>query len=125
MLDLLFATNAMAQEAAGGAAPSGIAGMLTGPLPMLVLMFVVFYFLLIRPQQKKTKAHREMLGNLKAGDQIVTSGGIFGRITGLTDQTVVVEIAPQVRIKVQRGAVAGLAGGQPAPAEASAKGKKK
>jgi len=124
MLDLLFATNAMAQDAAGGA--GGLASLLTGPLPMLVLMFVVFYFLLIRPQQKKTKAHREMLGNLKVGDQIVTSGGIFGRITGLTDQSVVVvEIAPQVRIKVQRGAVAGLAGGQPAPAEASAKGKKK
>lgn len=124
MLDLLFATNALADEAAGAAAPGGFAGLLTGPLPMLVLMFVVFYFLLIRPQQKKTKAHREMLGNLKAGDQVMTSGGIFGRITGITDQTVVLEIAPQVRIKVQRSAVAGLSGGQAAPA-APAKGKKK
>lgn len=123
MLDLLFATDAMAQEAAGGGAAGGLSGLLTGPLPMLVLMFVVFYFLLIRPQQKKTKALREMLGALKAGDQIVTSGGIYGRITGISDQTLVIEIAPQVRIKVQRASVAGLASEAAAPA--AAKGKKK
>lgn len=127
MLDILFATAAMAQEAGGGdaAAQGGFAGLLTGPLPMLVLMFVIFYFLLIRPQQKKTKAHKEMLAQIKKGDQVVTSGGIHGKVTGVSDQTLVVEIAPQVRIKVQRASVAGLAGAAQAPAaDNKAKGKK-
>ncbi len=127
MLDFLFATAAMAQEAGGGdaAAPGGIAGLLTGPLPMLVLMFVIFYFLLIRPQQKKTKAHKEMLAQLKKGDPVVTSGGIHGKITGVSDQTLVVEIAPQVRVKVQRASVAGIGGAvQAPPAENKGKAKK-
>ena len=125
MLDFLFATAAIAQEAGGeAAAPGGIAGMLTGPLPMLVLMFVIFYFLLIRPQQKKTKAHKEMLAQLKKGDPVVTSGGIHGKITGVSDQTLVVEIAPQVRVKVQRASVAGLGGAVQAQA-AETKGKAK
>lgn len=127
MLDILFATAAMAQEAGGGAeaAPGGFAGLLTGPLPMLVLMFVIFYFLLIRPQQKKTKAHKEMLSQIKKGDQVVTSGGIHGKVTGVSDQTLVVEIAPQVRIKVQRASVAGIGGAAQAPAaDAKGKGKK-
>jgi preprotein translocase subunit YajC len=79
---------------------------------MLVLMFVIFYFLLIRPQQKKAKAHKELLANLRKGDKILTNGGIYGRITGLDDSTLTVEIAPQVRIKVSRGHVAGVAGGE-------------
>ena len=54
-------------------------------------MFVIFYFLLIRPQQKKNKEHREMVSNLKKGDRIVTSGGLHGRVTGVTDQTLTVE----------------------------------
>lgn len=75
----------------------------------LILMFVIFYFLLIRPQQKKAKEHREMIGNLKKGDRIITSGGIYGTITGLEDNTITVEIAEKVRVKVSRGNVAGLA----------------
>jgi preprotein translocase subunit YajC len=86
---------------------------------MLILMFVIFYFLLIRPQQKKAKAHKQMLSNLRKGDNVMTNGGLFGRITGIDDQVVVIEIAPQVRVKVSRGAIGGVAAGQapPQPAE--------
>ena len=91
-------------------APSGgggVMGSLTSFLP-LVLMFVVFYFLLIWPQQKKAKAHRQVLANLQKGDNVVTSSGIYGQITGITDTTVTLEIAEKVRIKVSRSAVAGV-----------------
>ncbi len=120
MFDFLSPT--LAHAAGGGGAAGGLGGLFQGPLPMLLLMFAIFYFLLIRPQQKKAKAHKEMLANLRKGDTVVTSGGIFGRITGLDEQVVVLEIAPQVRIKVSRGAVSGIAGAQPA---ASADKKKK
>jgi preprotein translocase subunit YajC len=91
----------------GGAGGEGAAGF-TGFIP-LILMFVIFYFLLIRPQQKKTKEHRQMISNLKKGDRIVTSGGIHGRITGMDDVTLTVEIADKVRVKVARGNVSALA----------------
>jgi len=108
---------AMTAGGKGGAEGSGgLGGMLSGPIPMLVLMFVIFYFLLIRPQQKKAKAHKELLANLRKGDKILTNGGIYGRITGMDDTTLTVEIAPQVRIKVSRGSVSGVASGEaPAP----------
>ncbi len=72
----------------------------------LILMFVIFYFLLIRPQQKKAKEHQAMLGDLKKGDKIVTSGGIHGTITKVDDTDVTVEIADKVRVKVTRSNVA-------------------
>ncbi len=74
----------------------------------LILMFAIFYFLLIRPQQKKAKAHKETLSTIKKGDQIVSSGGLHGVITGLTDDIVTIEIAPKVRVKISRGSVAGV-----------------
>lgn len=80
--------------------PSG-PGMLASFLP-LVLIFVIFYFLLIRPQQKKAKDHQQMLSTLKKNDDVVTSGGIHGKVTGLTDAGVVLEVAPNVRIHVDR-----------------------
>jgi len=89
--------------AANGAAPPA-AGGLASFVP-LILIFVVFYFLLIRPQQKKAKEHQKFLSNLKKGAEVVTSGGIHGRITGLTDTVVTMEIADGVRIKVNRSAV--------------------
>ena len=115
-----WAMTAGSKGAAGGES-GGLGGMLSGPIPMLVLMFVIFYFLLIRPQQKKAKAHKELLANLRKGDKVLTSGGIYGRITGLDDSTLTVEIAPQVRIKVARGNVAGVAGGEAPPAPAPKK----
>ena len=107
---------AFAMGQGGAAGGEGAAGF-TGFIP-LILMFVIFYFLLIRPQQKKTKQHREMISNLKKGDRIITSGGIYGRITGLDETTLTVEIADKVRVKVGRSNVGGLIQpGQPAQAE--------
>lgn len=92
-----------------GGAASGQGGGFAAFVP-LILMFVIFYFLLIRPQQKKAKEHREMIANVKKGDKIITSGGIHGTITGLDDNTITVEIAEKVRIKLNRANIAGLAG---------------
>ncbi len=89
---------AYAQGAAAAPAGAGIAQFIP-----LILIFIVFYFLLIRPQQKKTKEQQEFLSNLKKGDKVMTGGGVHGRITGLTDSTVTLEIANNVRIKVHRG----------------------
>ena len=89
--------------AQGGATPSAGSG-LASFIP-LILIFVVFYFLLIRPQQKKAKQHQQFLGSLKKGEEVVTSGGVHGRITGLTDAIVTLEIADGVRIKINRGSI--------------------
>ncbi len=94
---------AYAMGQGGGAGGGGFSAFVP-----LILMFAIFYFLLIRPQQKKTKQHREMLNSLKKGDKIITGGGIHGRITGLTDTTLTVEIADKVRVKVNRGNVMAL-----------------
>ena len=90
-----------------GGAVGGQGGGFSAFVP-LILMFVIFYFLLIRPQQKKTKQHREMLENLKKGDRIITGGGIHGRVTGMSDTTLTVEIADKVRVKLNRGNVAAV-----------------
>lgn len=76
-------------------------GQMLSFLP-LVLIFVIFYFLLIRPQQKKAKQHQEMLGKLKKNDEVMTSGGIYGRVISLADNVVTLEVAPNVRIRVNR-----------------------
>ena len=93
------------------AAPAGSGGLfdgsLVGMLPM-VAIFVVFYFLLIRPQQKRAKETKSMLDALQKGDEVVTAGGLVGRISKLGDQYATVEIATGVEISVQRGAVAQL-----------------
>lgn len=72
------------------------------------IMFAIFYFLLIRPQQKKAKQHRELLGALKVGDKVITNGGLHGKITGMKETMVTVEIAPKIRVKVSRGSIAGM-----------------
>ncbi len=100
MLNTLLISAAHAQEAAAGAtgaAPSP----LTGVLP-LVFIFVVFYFLLIRPQQKKYKQHQAMITAVKRGDKVVTGGGIHGKVTKVEDTTVSVQIAEGVEIQVEK-----------------------
>jgi preprotein translocase subunit YajC len=92
----------------GGAAGQQGSGGFTALIP-LILMFVIFYFLLIRPQQKKAKEHRELVQNLKKGDRVITAGGIHGVITGMDETTLTVEIADRVRVKVTRGSVSGIA----------------
>ena len=75
-------------------------------LPMVVI-FVLFWFLLIRPQQKKAKEHTKMLSNLKANDEVITNSGIFGKISKLNDQFIYLEITNNVIIKVQKSSIAG------------------
>ncbi len=106
----MLISNAYAQ-AAGGSAE----GQLIGFLP-IILMFVVLYFLMIRPQMKRTKEHRNMIAALKKGDEVVTAGGMVGRITKVGENYVTLEIAPgpevkhgqessPVEINLQKGAV--------------------
>ena len=77
-------------------------------LVMMLAMFAVFYFLLIRPQQKKAKEHQKMLELLKKGDEVVTNGGIVGKITGITDKLLTVEVSEKVRVRVEKpGALRG------------------
>ncbi len=91
---------AMSGKADGGA------GTLASLIPIL-LMFVIFYFILIRPQQKQARRHQDFVRNLKPGDRVVTTGGLHGTVTGLTDSTITLEIADKVRVKVTRSAVSG------------------
>jgi preprotein translocase subunit YajC len=104
LIDLVIA-DAHAQSAPAASSPFG--GDLMAFLPMIAI-FVVFYFLLIRPQQKKAKEARAMLDALQKGDEIVTAGGVLGKISKLGDQYLTVEIASGIEIMVQRGAVAQL-----------------
>lgn len=101
----MFISTAYAMGAQGGGA--GPAQGLTGFLPIIIL-FAIFYFLLIRPQQKKAKEHKAMIENLKKGNRVVTSGGIFGTIVSLDDTTIGLEIAEKVKIKVARSNIGGL-----------------
>lgn len=75
------------------------------PLILMGIMFAVFYFLLIRPQVKRQKEHQRMLDALKKGDEVVTRGGLIGKITGITDEILVIELQEKVRVRVRRGAV--------------------
>ncbi|MBN1958080.1 MAG: preprotein translocase subunit YajC [Desulfuromonadales bacterium] len=97
-----MATEAFAM--AGNAAAQGQQGGYQGII-MLVAMFAIFYFLLIRPQQKRAKQHKELVGNLKAGDTIVTAGGIHGKISAVEDLTVTIEVATGVKIKMNRSSI--------------------
>ncbi|MCW8836444.1 MAG: preprotein translocase subunit YajC [Rhodospirillales bacterium] len=98
----MFISPAFAQAAPGGDAASGIASLLP-----LVLIFVVFYFLLIRPQQKKMKEHKAMLSAVRRGDKIVTGGGIIGTVTKvINDDEVQVEISEGIKVRVRRSMIA-------------------
>lgn len=83
------------------------------------VIFVIFYFLLIRPQQKKQKEQKAMLNNLAYGDTVITTGGIYGKVSGLADAVITLEIADKVRIKVSRSAIGTILNraGAPAPKE--------
>ncbi len=99
-MNLLIA-DALADATAPAAQQQG--GYVT--LLMMVLMFVAFYFLLIRPQQKRAKEHRAMISALGKGDEIVSAGGLMGRVTDLSENYVTVEIAEGVQVKIQRHAI--------------------
>ena len=97
----MFISNAFAQS---GAAGGDMSSTLMGMLP-LVLMFVVLYFIMIRPQMKKQKEHRAMVEALAKGDEVVTSGGMLGRVTAINGNHLTLQIASGVEVQMQRGAV--------------------
>ena len=112
----MFVSEALAQSGGGGGA--GGFGGLGGLLP-IVLIFVVFWFLLIRPQQKRMKEHKAMIAALKRGDKVVTGGGIIGTVTKVIDDAEVqVEIANDVRVRVSRASIQAVTG-KPQPADSA------
>jgi len=100
----------IAYAMSGAPAGGGGSSSAFGAMVPLILMFVIFYFLLIRPQQKKAKDQRSWNSSLKKGDKIITSGGLYGEITGITENVVTLEIAPKIRVKVSRAAIAASQG---------------
>ena len=101
--------QAFAQTAGGAAANGGALGMFASIAPLL-LVFVVFYFLMIRPQQKRVKAQQMKIDAVKKGDSVVTEGGILGKITKVDDSVAEVEIATNVRIRVVKATLSDVTG---------------
>lgn len=97
---LFFGSKAFAQAAPAGAQPSGLEMFLP-----FIFIFVIFYFLIIRPQAKKQKDHQKFVSELKRGDSVITTSGILGTVEGITDTFVTLEIADSVRIKILRSQI--------------------
>lgn len=97
-----------------GGLPGGDGGQSAGPMGAigqvlpLVFMFAIFYFLLIRPQQKKAKEHKALIDAIKKGDNVITAGGVHGKVTAIEDTVVTLEIAPNVNIKIIRSYIASV-----------------
>lgn len=96
---------AMAGGGAAGSQQNPYSGII-----MLVIMFAIFYFLLIRPQQKRAKQHKQLVESLKVGDQVTTAGGMHGRISSIQDDTVTIEIATGVKVKFNRSSIVATPG---------------
>lgn len=105
----------LAQAGSSGASPFGGGGLVS--LAPFLMMFAIMYFVIIRPQQKKQREHQDWLARLQKNDEVVTTGGLVGKISGLTDQIVTLELQEKVRVRVLRSHIAGKvpAPGQPAP----------
>jgi len=117
----MFITAAFAQGSLFGGGAGGDGGMLMSLLPF-VLIFVIMYFLILRPQQKRVKQHQEMVKNVRRGDTVVTNGGLVGKVTKvIDDDQIEIEIADDVRIRQMRQMVADVrAKGEPVKEEAAA-----
>jgi len=103
---------AYAQAAPGAVGP----GPLMTIFPFIVIL-VIMYFMVFRPQQKKQKEHQEMLNKLKRNDEVMTSGGIYGKVTEIKDQVVTLEVAPNVRIRVNRPQISAVTTTDKSPAK--------
>jgi preprotein translocase subunit YajC len=116
----MFSSSAFAQGIFGGGA-GGDGGMLMSLLPF-VLIFVIMYFLILRPQQKRVKMHQEMVKNVRRGDTVVTNGGLIGKVTKvIDDDQIEIEIADEVRIRQLRAMLSEVrAKGEPVKDEAAA-----
>ncbi|MDK2920586.1 MAG: preprotein translocase subunit YajC [Desulfonauticus sp.] len=119
-MDLVSIAYAMGQSGAQGQQGSPLGAFLP-----LILMFAIFYFLLIRPQQKKAKQHREMLASLRKGDRVMTGGGLYGRIVDIDGDVITIQVADGVELQVNRGYIAGLANPERKEEKAQKKGKEK
>ena len=100
----MFISSAIAQTAPAAAGGGDMLSSLTGTLP-LVLMFVVLYFVMIRPQMKKQKEHRAMIDALAKGDEVATAGGLLGKVTKLGDSYLTLELTPGTEVQLQRSAI--------------------
>ncbi|HET6513678.1 MAG TPA: preprotein translocase subunit YajC [Thermodesulfovibrionales bacterium] len=103
LLDIAYAMGPAPQAGQ----PGGAGAVFTSMLP-LVLIFIIFYFLLIRPQQKKAKEHKQMIENLKAGDKVITSGGIYAVVEKVSANTVTLKISENVKVKFGKGYIAAV-----------------
>jgi len=109
MLTNLAVASTLAMAAPPGGGEGGQGSILSSILP-LVVIFAIFYFLMIRPQQKQAKKHKEMLAALKKGDKVVTRGGMMGTIYSIADNIITLEVADNVRIQFSRESIAGVEG---------------
>jgi preprotein translocase subunit YajC len=116
----MFSTPAFAQAVGAAATKQGPLEIIMGLLPMVAIM-VVFYFLLLRPQQQRMKAHQQMLSELKKGDTVVAAGGLIGKVKTISEQEVSIELAPNLVVKVVRSAIAEVRGPQILPPANDAK----
>lgn len=108
-LTLVFASFAVAQATGAPPAaptqPPGFFALLSKMMPMFLMVFLIFYFLVLRPQQRRLNEHQKLLDSLKRGDTVVTSGGLFGRVASIEKESVLIEIASGVKVKVERAHV--------------------
>ncbi len=109
-LSNLFISSALAQAQTQtpAAAPTGLGAYLNSPIVLMLPLFLIFYMLIFRPQQKQQKERQRMLNELKKGDAVLTSAGIYGKIVEINEKTLLVEIANNVRIKLAREGIAAL-----------------
>lgn len=113
---LLCVTEALAQAAAPAPAPAGppeaptLFGALVQMLPMLAICYLIFYFMVIRPQENKTKQLKSMLESMKRGDSVVTTSGVIAKVAGVEKDHVMLEVAPNVKVKFLRTAIAKIEG---------------
>ena len=107
---MLFEGTAWAQAAAAtpADAPSIVQQLMTGPGPVLAMVVAVMYFLVFRPQNKKAQEQAKMLSALKRNDEVVTNGGMIGRIQDVGDKVITLEIAPNVRVRIERSQIASI-----------------
>ena len=116
----MFVTTAFAQGSLFGGGAGGEGGLLMSLLPF-ILIFVIMYFLILRPQQKRVKSHQEMVKNVRRGDTVITNGGLVGKVTKVVDdEQIEIEIADDVRIRQMRGMLTDVrAKGEPVKDEAA------
>lgn len=115
----MFGTPAFAQTNTAATGAGGLSDLLASPIPLVVFMGILFYFMLWRPQQQRVKQHQQMVSALKRGDTVVLNSGVIGKVAKVEDAELSIEIAPTVTIKVVRSMVSEVrAKGEPAPNDA-------